>query len=100
LSTERNAAAVSKVFNQSDVKEAIYQRLDFAEEHAVNKKVPRRQPSLEASDLMQHYPPISQQHASTCEPESTSPAVTQTTRKLAQCITERNKMHSHLTSAL
>jgi len=88
LSTERNAAAVSRVFKQSEVKEAIYQRLDFAEEHAVKKRVPRRQPSLEASDLMQHYPPISLQRASTGEPEYTSPAVTHTIRKLARCIIE------------
>jgi hypothetical protein len=69
------------------VKEAIYQRLDFAEEHAVKKRVPWRQPSLEASDLMQHYPPIPQQLAPTGEPESESSAVTHTTRKLAGCIT-------------
>ena len=85
LSTESNAAAVSRVFKQSEVKEAIYQRLDFAEEHAVKKRVPRHQPSLQASDLMQHYPPISL-HVSTGEPESVYLTVTQTTRKLAQCI--------------
>ena len=76
MSTERSAAAVSRVFKHSEVKEAIHQRLDFVEEHAVKKIVPRRQPSLEASHLMQHYPPISLQSASTGEPEYTSPAVT------------------------
>ncbi|DBA79253.1 TPA: hypothetical protein ACH3X1_009067 [Trebouxia sp. C0004] len=61
----RASKTVSRLFKQSDVKEAIYQRLDFAEEHAVTKRVPRHQPTLEASDLMQHYPPTIQQHAST-----------------------------------
>ena len=99
LSTESNAAAVSRVFKQSKVKEAIYQRLDVAEERAVKKRVPRHQPNLQASDLMQHYPPISL-HVSTGELESEYLTVTETTRKLARCISECDYMHSHLTSAL
>lgn len=98
LLTERNAAAVSRVFKHSEVKEAVYQRLDFAEEHVVKRRVPRRQPSLEASDLMQHYPPISLQPASTGEPECTSPPVTYTVRSLAPGTIECTWMYSHLTS--
>ncbi|DBA93135.1 TPA: hypothetical protein ACH3X2_003448 [Trebouxia sp. C0005] len=60
----RASKTASRVFKQSEVKEAIYQRLDFAGENTVKEKVPRRQPSLEASDLMQHYPPTSLQRAS------------------------------------
>lgn len=56
------AAAAARLGEQSEEKDAIYQRLDFAKEAVVKKTIPKRQPSLEVSDLMQHYPAVIQQH--------------------------------------
>ena len=56
------AAAATRLSKQSEEKDAIYQRLDFAKEDVLKKTVPKHQPSLEVSDLMQHYPAVIQQH--------------------------------------
>lgn len=56
------AAAATRLGEQSEEKDAIYQRLDFAKEAVVKTTIPKRQPSLEVSYLMQHYPAVVQQH--------------------------------------